>query len=114
MVSSTGQPRPSFRNLVPLQEVIAEAMGRGPATKGVQALYHRIVQELGPELYLLQEAPLTEISRVAGERLAEGIGRVRQGDITVQPGFDGVYGSARVWSDKNDETTGTLFAAGGD
>ncbi len=97
LMASSARRRPSYRSLVPLQEIIAETLGRGVATKGVQALYHRLIGLLGPELHLLQEAPLEEIARSAGERLADGIGRVRRGEVSVEPGYDGVYGTVRVW-----------------
>ena len=38
---------------------------------------------------------------------------VRRGDITVQPGFDGVYGSVRVWSGEGSETAGAFPSTGG-
>ena len=91
--------RPPFRRLVPLREVLAEALGRGAGTKGVQSLFSRLVQEVEPELELLQRAPLERIASVAGERVAEGIGRVRRGQMTVQLGYDGVYGKVRIWGE---------------
>ena len=36
---------------------------------------------------------------VAGERIAEGIARMRAGDVAVEPGYDGVYGTVRIWPD---------------
>jgi PHP family Zn ribbon phosphoesterase len=46
---------------------------------------------------VLQEAPLDAISRVAGERTAEGVDRVRRGEISIDPGYDNTYGVVRVW-----------------
>ena len=89
--------RPPFRRLVPLQEVLAEALERGTQTKGVQAVYHRLVQELGPELSILQDVPLERVAWSAGERVAEGVGRVRDGLVEVEPGYDGVYGTVHIW-----------------
>ena len=34
---------------------------------------------------------------VGGERLAEGIGRMRRGEVIAQPGYDGEYGVIRVF-----------------
>ena len=89
--------RPPFKRLAPLQEVLAEVLSKGAQTKGVQATYHRLVQELGPELTILQGVPLERIAQSAGERLAEGVGRVRDGLVEVEPGYDGVYGTVHVW-----------------
>ena len=91
MVHTSAQ-RPPYRRLVPLQEIIAEAMGRGVETLGVQRLYGRMVEELGPELTILQHVSEDDLAAVAGERVAEGVGRARRGEVSVAPGYDGVYG----------------------
>ncbi len=91
--------RPPYRRLVPLQEIVAEALGKGVATKAVEQAYTRLVRELGPELTLLQDAPLERIASVAGERVAEGVERVRRGELVIEPGYDGVYGTVRIWPD---------------
>ena len=106
LMAGSAEHRPPYRSLMPLQEIIAEALGRGVATKSVQALYHQLIGLLGPELYLLQEASLEEIARLAGERLADGIGRVRGGEVSVQPGYDGVYGTVRVWEQADSGSSG--------
>jgi PHP family Zn ribbon phosphoesterase len=91
--------RPPYRRLVPLQEIVAEALGKGVATKAVEHAYTRLVQELGPELTVLLDTPTERISSVAGERVAEGVQRVRQGRLVIEPGYDGVYGAVRIWPD---------------
>jgi uncharacterized protein (TIGR00375 family) len=92
--------RPPYRHLVPLQEIVAEAIGKGVGSKAVGQTYDRLIQALGPELTLLQETSLNEIATVAGERVAEGIERTRRERILVEPGYDGVYGTVRVWPEE--------------
>src|SRR5699024_9115464 len=41
---------------------------------------------------------LEEIRRVSGTRVAEGIGRLRSGQVERIPGFDGEYGVIRLFS----------------
>ena len=89
--------RPPFRRLVPLQEIIAQALGNGVGAKKVQRAYAAIVERVGNELRVLQEAPLEAIASVAGERVADGVGRVRRGELSIQPGYDGAYGTVRIW-----------------
>lgn len=91
--------RPPYIMLVGLQQVIAESVGTSTNSKKVQAEYARIVGELGTELAVLKDTPVPEIERVAGPRIAEGIARVRRGDISIQPGYDGLYGVVKVWPD---------------
>ena len=89
--------RPPFRSLVGLQQIVAESMGRGVNTKGVQARYMQLVEEFGNELHILMDADTSDIKRVGGERIAEGVERVRKGDIHIEPGYDGVFGKVSVW-----------------
>ncbi|MCH8898516.1 MAG: hypothetical protein IIC33_09530 [Chloroflexi bacterium] len=91
-----GQGRPPFIRLVPLGELIADALGRGQATKGVVTEYNRLTQELGSELEILMSAGRDALEKVAGEKLAQSILKARAGDVEVEPGFDGVYGKVHV------------------
>ena len=58
----------------------------------LHALYHKLLAEFGPEFYILLEAPLEVIERASTSEIARFIGRVRTGNITVEPGYDGQYG----------------------
>ena len=98
-----GGNRPPFRSLVGLQQIIAESVGRGVNTKGVRARYMRLIEELGSELHILTAAAIGDIEAVGGERIAEGVERVRKGDIVIEPGYDGVYGKVSVWRNGNAE-----------
>lgn len=98
-----GRGRPPFRSLVGLQQIIAESVGRGVNTKGVQGRYMRLVDELGSELHILTDAAIGDIAAVGEERVAEGVERVRKGDIVIEPGYDGVYGKVSVWPDDGGE-----------
>ena len=86
-----------FVRAVSLVDIIAQSVGRGPGTKGVQRDYRRTVEELGGEVYTLIHAGAAELELVAGERVAEGVLRARSGKVQVEPGFDGQYGKVKVW-----------------
>ena len=105
--------RPPFRSLVGLQQIVAESMGRGVNTKGVRTKYMELVDELGSELHILTDATVSDIERVGGERIAEGVERVRTGDISIEPGYDGVFGKVSVWRDETNidgqDGQGVLF-----
>ncbi len=87
-----------FESLIPLDEVLGEVMGRGPATKGVQGALATLWAELGPELYVLRQAPLEELERVGGPVLAEAVRRMRAGRVQTEGGFDGQFGVVRLFS----------------
>lgn len=92
--------RPPYVCLVPLIEVISEAVGYGKASKKVFFEYQNLIEKLGDELSILTKVKIEEIAGIAGEKLAEGIDRVRKGNIYISPGFDGEYGKVKVWPEK--------------
>ena len=111
-----GVPKPNalpFYSLIPLPEVIGELLNVGATSKRVQREYERLLATLGPELAILLDIPLEEIAAVGGTRLAEGIGRMRRGEVTVVPGYDGEYGVIRVFAPTGQATitpkAATLF-----
>ena len=66
-------------------------------------LYERLISGVGSEFEVLLKSDLDKIKAVAGERTAEAIQKIRSGDIVVEPGYDGVFGVVKIWSDKADE-----------
>jgi len=99
-----------YRRIVPLEEVIAEALGKkGRASKAVQDLYDRLIRALGPEFDILLDRPTAEVARVAGERAGEAIGRMRRGSLAIRPGYDGVFGQVRLFEEKERPAQGRLL-----
>ncbi|MFO7676746.1 MAG: endonuclease Q family protein [bacterium] len=85
-----------YRSLVPLEEVVAEALEKGRDTQATQAVYDALCAELGSEFAVLLDAPAADIERVAGERVALGVERMRRGEVEKTPGYDGVFGTISV------------------
>ncbi|SBT49622.1 UvrD-helicase domain-containing protein [Micromonospora auratinigra] len=79
-------------HLVPLAEILGEINKVGARSKKVEGKLNELVAALGPELEILTTTPVDEISRVGGELLGEGIGRLRRGEVRRVPGYDGEYG----------------------
>lgn len=79
-------------HLVPLAEILGELNRVGARSKKVEGKLNELVAALGPELEILTRTPVEEIGRVGGELLAEGIGRLRRGEVRRVPGYDGEYG----------------------
>jgi len=97
--TTAGNGRPPYKTLVALDQIIAESLGVGVNTKRVRAEYMKLVDRLGSELSVLMDASLADIEAVSGDRVAEGISKVRAGDISIEPGYDGLYGKVSVWPD---------------
>ena len=87
-----------FESLVPLPEIIGASAGYSSASVKVQREYHNMLKKLGPEFQILREIPLDEIRSVSGILISEGIGRLREGKVTRIPGFDGEYGTIRLFT----------------
>ena len=103
---TAGNGRPRYRNLVSLQQTVAASLGVGPNTKRVRGECEALVAHFGSELATLMDAPTAEIEAVSGERVAQGIDRMRRGDIQIVPGYDGLYGTVNVWPDDAGQAAG--------
>jgi uncharacterized protein (TIGR00375 family) len=86
-----------YQNIVPLPELIAEAKNMGTASNAVQESYMNILSKLGNEFYILRDCPIADIQRVAGDVLAEGINRMRQGKVDIAAGYDGEFGTIKIF-----------------
>ncbi len=91
-----------YKSLVSLEEIIAEAMGIGKGTKGVEEKYQKLIRAFNNELKILLEVPQSELETITLPEVAEGIIRVREGKVFIEPGYDGVYGKIRIFS-KNEQ-----------
>ena len=86
-----------YRNLIPLEEIIAEAMGAQVGTSGVREEYFKLCARLGSEFAVLLEVPADELARHTTPRIVEGVRRVREGQVEIKPGYDGTYGEIRIF-----------------
>lgn len=88
-----------YWSLIPLDEILSEMLDSSVGSQKVRQKYFQTLAALGPELFILKDCPLSAIEDF-DLRLAEGIARLRQGDITLKPGYDGVYGKVMVFGEK--------------
>ncbi len=95
-----------FESLIPLGEIIAECMGVTTVSKKVESVYLELLRRIGPEMFILRKAPPEEIQTVAGPVAAEAIRRLRQGRVHALGGYDGEYGTIRVFADGEAQEAG--------
>lgn len=91
---------PPFVRLVPLNEIIAESLRSTVSSQKVIDLFDSLCRRFGSEFQVLLKIPIADIAKEAGERVAEGVEKVRSGNIVILPGFDGQYGVVKIWDDK--------------
>ncbi len=84
-------------HLVPLDEVIGEAMRKKSTNKPVQTLWDRLVTEAGNELAVLLFLPEAALREMAGDEVARAIMQMRRGEVQAVPGYDGVYGHIKIF-----------------
>jgi DNA helicase II / ATP-dependent DNA helicase PcrA len=86
-----------FTSLVPLPEILGEIAGVGPKSKSVAAQVGALVERFGPELSILGDVPLDDLAAGAPSIVAEAIARLRRGEVRRDAGYDGVYGTIRLF-----------------
>jgi PHP family Zn ribbon phosphoesterase len=94
-----GKKRIPFQRLIPLAEIIADVLGLGVGTKGVEEYYRNLIKAFGSEFKILLNVKKEEIASVSLPEIAEGVERVRQGKVIIKPGYDGEFGKISVFGD---------------
>ncbi len=87
-----------FWKMIPLVEIISVALKAGQKSKKVNTTYFDMLSQLGPEIKILWETPIDEISRVAPSAVVDTIEKVRKHQVIVDPGYDGQYGKINIQS----------------
>lgn len=89
-----------FVKLVELDKIIAEALGiKSRHSRAVQAEYNNIIKGGGSELDILINKPIEELKKITLPIIAEGISRMRAGNLIIKPGFDGQYGEINIFKE---------------
>lgn len=95
-----------YKNLIPLEEIIAEAKGMGKGTQAVEKDYRSAVSKFGSEFEILLKASKEELFAGLPRRIAEGVMRVREAKVTIKPGFDGEYGIISIFGEDEKSSEG--------
>ena len=93
-----------YRSLVPLEEVISAALNVGVGTATVTKEYDKLLSSFKSEFDILLNVPVEEIASKSSGRVAEGIGRVRKGEVGAEPGYDGVFGEIKIFEGGGKQT----------
>lgn len=94
--------RPPYVMLVPLLEILAESLKTTTGSQKAISEYKNLTDNFGGEFGVLLDTKTSEIAKISGPRVAEGIKKVRSGEIVVEPGYDGVFGTVKIWPEGKD------------
>ncbi|MDQ1279559.1 MAG: hypothetical protein QG670_821 [Thermoproteota archaeon] len=93
-----------YVHLLPLQEIIGTILGtENLSTSNIWKIYNSLIFQFGNEYTVLLDSPLEQLAKIVDPKLAEAIVRVRQDQVTVVPGYDGVYGKLSLFETKSNE-----------
>ena len=90
-----------YFSIIQLKDILSEILRVGPNSKKVNRAYQAALDKLGSEFNILQNLNTAAIEQAGISLLAEAVERMRCGEISVIPGYDGQYGRVKIF--KNDE-----------
>ncbi len=86
------------RSLIPLEEIIAEALAKGVNTAAVKKEYRRMTDAYD-EFTILMDITEEELQKIAHPVVVEGILRMRRARVHISPGFDGEFGKIKLFEE---------------
>ena len=84
--------------IIPLSEILSEMLKKSTASQLVQSEYEKVYTALGDEFSILRSLSVPYIKSKGFPELAEVIERMRKGDVHIEPGYDGVYGTITLFA----------------
>ncbi len=85
-----------FHSVTPLKNILSEILQVGANSKKVSQYYESLLEKCGPEFNILLDIPIDQM-RKTDSRVADGIERLRSGKVKIKSGYDGVFGSIKVF-----------------
>ena len=103
-----------FYHSIPLADILSELLAVGPNSKKVQQAYHDLLESRGSEFNILHQLPVEKLEQTDIPLLPQAIKRIRNGNIHIDAGFDGQFGTIRLFTRRERERLSSqrrLFAA---
>jgi len=89
-----------FYSITQLPDLLAEISGcKSSSAAKVSNEYFRLIKALGSEFHILLNADQDEIAEKGSRILGEGVRRLRSGEVYVENGFDGQFGTIKVFAE---------------
>jgi len=103
--------RVGYKRLIPLREIIANSLGLGTKSRLVEDTYRKLTTYFGNEFRILIELPEKDLTAFTDDKIAKSVIKVRDENVEIHPGYDGVYGKILIPEDGPNRvaTQGSLF-----
>jgi uncharacterized protein (TIGR00375 family) len=88
-----------YKSLVPLIEIIADVLNVLPGAKQAEEEYKNLIEKFNNEFNILINVLRSELETATLPEIAEGIIRAREGKLYIEPGYDGVFGKIKIFTD---------------
>lgn len=90
---------PQMESLTSLSQTLGQALAKGAGSKAVKELKESLLHKVGSELFILRQWPLEEAARTGGQVLSEALRRLRAGQVILNGGYDGLFGTVELFSE---------------
>ncbi|MDY6790687.1 MAG: UvrD-helicase domain-containing protein [Thermodesulfobacteriota bacterium] len=97
------QQKNPFYSIVPLAAILSEILKVGPTSKKVKQKYNDLLEKFGPEFNILHQINEDSLKKSGIPLLSEAIKRMRNKQITLQPGYDGEFGKVIIFTQEERE-----------
>jgi DNA helicase II / ATP-dependent DNA helicase PcrA len=87
-----------FHRLIPLDNLLAEVFKVGPQSKKVARAHRSLLENLGNEFRILHYLGRDCLESAGVALLGEAVFRMRNNRVTFLPGYDGVFGTVKIFS----------------
>ncbi|HEX7041951.1 MAG TPA: endonuclease Q family protein [Patescibacteria group bacterium] len=103
---------PPFVRIVPLNEIIAQAIGSPVESPRVKFIFDNFLKKGLSEFDVLlrlnkekiEDALKLITNSEKARKIADGIEKVRSEKLSIEPGFDGLYGTVKIWENNSNQT----------
>lgn len=85
------EDRPPYMHIIPLAEIIAEALNSNPFSSTVKKRWSELLK-IGNEISILIDIEIERIMKIAPPAVADAISAFREGRVKIIPGGGGKYG----------------------
>ena len=86
-----------FHSIIPLKELLSEIEKKGVNSKFIQSQYELLIKKYKNEFSILLHIPHEELKSNGNYVLAEAIRRMRCSEIYAKEGYDGQFGTVKVF-----------------